>query len=310
MAILKTLFLAATAVSAVFALPAPVQLESREVGQPSEPESKVPSPKIPSPWDEGAVSQYPIHSSCNATQTRQIEMGLNEAIELAGHAKDHILRWGNQSEIYQKYFGDRPSMEAIGAFDVIASGDKGGVLFRCDNPDGNCELEGYGGHWRGENGTDETVICELSYKTRRSLITMCALGYNVAESETNTFWAADLMHRLYHMPPVGETWVEHYTDTYEDVIELAASNKTQSTHDSGTLQYFALEAYAYDIAVPGEGCPGPQIDLDHDHDHDHGDEPSSTEIAAPSSPSETELPEVSTPILFYSIRMVKNDEAK
>jgi len=93
-------------------------------------------------WDAGAVSIYPIHSSCNSTQAAQINAGLNETILLAEHAKDHVLRWGNSSELYQKYFGKLPPYEIIGAYDQIVSGDKGSVLFRCDNPDNNCRLEG------------------------------------------------------------------------------------------------------------------------------------------------------------------------
>lgn len=113
--------------SAVSAIPTPVQNKT------------TPSP---SPWDAGAITQYPIHSSCNATQRLQIETGLNESIALANHAKEHILRWGNQSSIYRKYFGDRPSFEPIGIYELLSSGDKGNVLFRCDNPDGNCDNEG------------------------------------------------------------------------------------------------------------------------------------------------------------------------
>lgn len=96
-----------------------------------------PSPS-PSPWDAGATTHYPIHPSCNATQRLQLETGLNETIALAKHAKAHILRWGNESSIYRKYFGDRPSFEPVGAYEVVSSADKGGVLFRCDNPDGKC----------------------------------------------------------------------------------------------------------------------------------------------------------------------------
>ena len=98
------------------------------------------------PWDAGAVAEYMIHESCNATQARQIADGLLEAMELAEHAKNHILRWGNSSELYQKYFGDSPPYEAIGAFDILVNGDKAGVVFRCDNPDGNCQQEGK--YWR------------------------------------------------------------------------------------------------------------------------------------------------------------------
>ncbi|KAJ5095918.1 hypothetical protein NUU61_005274 [Penicillium alfredii] len=231
------------------------------------------------PWDAGAVSQYPIHSSCNATQRRQIELGLNETIALAEHAKAHILRWRNESEIYRKYFGNRPSMEPVGAFDIVINGDKENALFRCDNPDGNCDLDGeknysfrYAGHWRGENGTGETVICDLSYEARRSLSTMCALGYTVSGSETNTFWASDLLHRLYHLPTFGQDWIDHFADGYKEVVDLAAKTPIRSTRDSETLQYFALEVYAFDISVPGIGCPGAQ-----NHQHSSEEKPTTSQ---------------------------------
>ena len=83
---------------------------------------------------------------------------------------------------------------------------------------------------------------------------MCGQGYTVAEGATNTFWASDLMHRLYHVPAVGYGFIEHYVETYDDVIEFAENGTTTNTRDSDVLQYFALDAYAYDIAVPGVGC--------------------------------------------------------
>ena len=58
------------------------------------------------------------------------------------------------------------------------------------------------------------------------------------------------------MPAFGEGYVEHFTEDYAGVLEEAKVNSTQATHDSDSLQYFALEVYAYDIAVPGVGCPG------------------------------------------------------
>ncbi|PLB54774.1 zincin [Aspergillus steynii IBT 23096] len=225
-----------------------------------------------SPWDAGAVNLYPIHQSCNATQRLQIETGLNETIALADHAKAHILRWGNESAIYRKYFGDSPSIEAIGAYDIVVNGDKGGVLFRCDNPDGNCDLDEWAGHWRGSNATSETVICDLSYTTRRSLTTLCSQGYTVSSSKPNTFWAADLLHRLYHLPAIGQGLIEHYADDYEEVVELAkGDNSTLATKDSNTLQYFALEVFAYDVVVQGEGCSGDDGEED-SHDDGKGEE--------------------------------------
>ncbi|KAK5957562.1 Prenylated Rab acceptor protein 1 [Knufia fluminis] len=238
-----------TAAATALAAPTSVQLETRQ--QPG-----APFQQQLTGWNEGAVSNFPIHSSCNSTQRAQIAAGLNETILLAEHAKEHVLRWGNSSELYQKYFGELPPFQVIGAFDLVVSGDKGGVLFRCDDPDNNCHQDGWAGHWRGDNATAETVICDLSYETRRWLNSMCGLGYNIAEGATNTFWASDLLHRLYHMPAFGYGHIEHVVETYDDVIEFAKNNTETNVHDSDVLQYFALDAYAYDIAVPGVGCPG------------------------------------------------------
>lgn len=114
----------------------------------------------------------------------------------------------------------------------------------------------WGGHWRGSNATNETVICDLSYSTRRPLEQLCGFGYTVAGSESNTYWASDLIHRLYHLPAYSEGHIEHFTEDYAGALEQSKTNATYATHDSDVLQYFALEVYAYDIAVPGVGCPG------------------------------------------------------
>ncbi|KAJ8117033.1 hypothetical protein OPT61_g1673 [Boeremia exigua] len=210
-------------------------------------------------WDAGAVHQYPIHASCNATQHQYIRNGLDETLTICRQARDHILRWGNSSAIYQKYFGNAPTGEPIGWFTKIVDGDKSDVLFRCDDPDQNCATQSnWAGHWRGANASSETVICDRSYELRRPLEGMCMFGYDVANGATNFYWASDLLHRLLHIPKVGEGVVEHYggADEYPGVLALAESNPTEAVRNSDTLQYFALEVYAHDVAVPGVGCPG------------------------------------------------------
>ncbi|KAL8748384.1 MAG: hypothetical protein Q9184_007346 [Pyrenodesmia sp. 2 TL-2023] len=82
------------------------------------------------------------------------------------------------------------------------------------------------------------------------------MGYTVAEGATNTYFGSDLLHRLYHIPAFGENYVEHFAEDYAEVLELAKTNETYATHDSDTLQYFALDVYAFDIVVPGIGCSG------------------------------------------------------
>lgn len=65
-------------------------------------------------WNAGGSKSWPIHESCNATEKALLTRGLDEAATLAGHAKDHVLRFGNSSEFYQKYFGLAPTGEVIG----------------------------------------------------------------------------------------------------------------------------------------------------------------------------------------------------
>lgn len=83
-------------------------------------------------------------------------------------------------------------------------------------------------------------------------------GYDVANGATNTYWGSDLLHRLLHVPKVGEGVVEHYghEGKYPGVLSFAKENSTYAVRNSDSLQYFALEVYAHDVAVPGIGCAG------------------------------------------------------
>ena len=87
------------------------------------------------------MSQYEIHQSCNATETAILRQALTETEILAAHAKDHILRFGNGSSYYRKYFGNAPTAEPAGWYDRLVNGDKAGVLFRCDDIDHNCATQ-------------------------------------------------------------------------------------------------------------------------------------------------------------------------
>jgi hypothetical protein len=93
-------------------------------------------------WTQNALQEYPIHSSCNATEARLLRQGLDETVELAEHARDHISIFGNSSYFYRKWFGTAPAGEAIGWYEKLIHGDKTGLLFRCDDPDENCQLDG------------------------------------------------------------------------------------------------------------------------------------------------------------------------
>jgi hypothetical protein len=58
------------------------------------------------------------------------------------------------------------------------------------------------------------------------------------------------------VPAISEGIVEHYAEDYAGVLELAETNSTYAVRDTDALQYFAIDAWAYDIANPGVGCTG------------------------------------------------------
>lgn len=207
-------------------------------------------------WADGWVKSFPIHKSCNDTEYNQLSAALLETQKLAAHARDHTVRFGNESKFYEKYFGDAPTGEVVGWYENIVSADKSDVLFRCDDIDGNCKNPGWAGHWRGENGSNQNVICELSFTSRRWLSQICSQGYTVSKSKDSIFWAGDLLHRIWHTDSLGQGVVGHYADTYEECLELAKTNVSEAVRNSATLRYYALDVYAYDISIPGKGCTG------------------------------------------------------
>ncbi|GAB7361691.1 hypothetical protein MBLNU230_g1738t1 [Neophaeotheca triangularis] len=208
----------------------------------------------------GGSKQFTIHNSCNTTQHHQLTTALNEMTLLAAHARDHILRWGHSSTFFNRYFGNASTAEPIGWYSRIVDAEKSQAIIRCDDPDRNCETQdAWAGHWRGENATEETVICELSFEIRNHLDSMCGQGYTVAGSPTNFYWASDLMHRALHVPTISEDMVHHYAEDYNDALDNAMENPDQAVHDSDALQWFALDVYAFDVAAPGVGCTGEYV---------------------------------------------------
>lgn len=86
--------------------------------------------------------------------------------------------------------------------------------------------------------------------------------------------------------------MEHYADDYEEVVELKNGNQSSlATRDSNALQYFALEAYAFDVVVPGEGCSGDEQDGEGSKDDGHADE-EKEEQKEDEEEEEEDIPEV------------------
>ncbi|WVQ99805.1 hypothetical protein IAU59_006947 [Kwoniella sp. CBS 9459] len=225
-----------------------------------------------------------IHESCNATQRRMLEKGLADAFEVATVAQEYVATNGAEDPVFQKYFGTEPKSYAtvLGVWESLLTSNKEGVLLRCDNPDGNCGQPGWRGHWRGDNATSETVICDLSYTDRLYNEAFCMFGYTVAGSPLGTYWSIDLIHRMFHVPTITNALVGHYSEDYASALELAEHNATYSAIDSDALQAFAAHVYAVEVAKGGDACVGQAAES---HSDSHGAAASSSSAAAPSATS-------------------------
>ena len=98
------------------------------------------------------------------------------------------LRFGSKSPFFRKYFGNETaSAEVVGHFDNVVGADKSSILFLCDDLDDKCKM--MAGLVIGEvpNHSDQTIICDLSFVTRRYLSQLCSSGYTVSKSKTNIF---------------------------------------------------------------------------------------------------------------------------
>ncbi|KAL0066356.1 Prenylated Rab acceptor protein 1 [Marasmius tenuissimus] len=201
------------------------------------------------------LSSITIHESCNETERGTLTRALQDTFAVAEAARDYIVKNG-ADEVYQRYFGKAQPFSVIGVFDHLLSGDKTGVLLRCDDIDQNCHQDGWAGHWRGLNATSETVICPLSYQIRKFNDQWCQDGYTVTGSSASYYFATDLIHRFFHVPKINNNIVGHYADEYADCLGLAVRRPQQAGYNTHTLQYFASEAYALTVARPGVGCTG------------------------------------------------------
>lgn len=136
-----------------------------------------------------------LHSSCNATQQRMLKQALGEMNEVTSFAIEYLEHNGAQDQVFTTYFGTEPEAypTVIGAYKALLSANKKGVLIRCDDPDGNCHQDGWRGHYRGENATTETVICDSSYTDRLFNSAFCMFGFQLAKDKPSTYWSIDLM---------------------------------------------------------------------------------------------------------------------
>ncbi|KDE06854.1 hypothetical protein MVLG_02890 [Microbotryum lychnidis-dioicae p1A1 Lamole] len=207
------------------------------------------------------TTEVTILESCSVAQTHHLRQGLEEMLELANHAKERLLERGETDELYVTYFGNAPASSVIGYYSQIALGNKAGVILRCDDPDKNCATQStaegpWAGHYRGKNASHETVICPPSFNVsnRVSLSELCWDGRLIGSGNPSHYLGADLMHRLTHVPSVTFGHVDHTAEGYAESLRLASTNNSLAAFNSDTFQFFALDAYARDVAFAPNGC--------------------------------------------------------
>ncbi|EST05377.1 Metallopeptidase, catalytic domain protein [Kalmanozyma brasiliensis GHG001] len=258
--------------SATSALAAPFSFLSARDHTSSAYSSFAPESSIDADWR--------IHESCNGTQRAQLSSGISDMKKLGLNSIHYILNHPN-SEFFTTYFGaSADPAPVLGYFMQLVYGDKGDALLRCDNPDNNCRLPEWNGHWRGNNATAETVICDLSFFSRRPLEALCGKGFQLAQDNPSVYFGADLMHRAMHVPEFMHEKIHHYSDSYEDVLELAKTNSSAAVSNQHSLQYFALDVYSRKLTK--WGCVGEVDEVDHSG-HAHASTSSSSSSSATAS---------------------------
>ena len=89
-----------------------------------------------------SIEGFPIHGSCNGTERSQLQRALGDTIKLAQTAAQYVYKHGNSSQLFTKYFGTSPTAEVIDWYEKVLYANRDGILFRCDDIDNNCRLDG------------------------------------------------------------------------------------------------------------------------------------------------------------------------
>ncbi|WRT64462.1 uncharacterized protein IL334_001394 [Kwoniella shivajii] len=210
-------------------------------------------------WSAGASNTFSVWgNSCNTTQLELIGEGLAQTFKLVEHGRDHLRRYGNDS-YFQRWFGKTNDPNTLqGLFDRIVSGDKGNVSFTCDDIDNTCNGK-YGiipGYF--SSSTPElTVVCPTYYLSKFPMDELCTRGNTITSQGSESTDGSWFLHRLLHLPIASGGLLKDVVDSAHDAVELAKGvNATQSIHNIHSIQYYALDVYASDILLPGEGCLG------------------------------------------------------
>ena len=195
-----------------------------------------------------------FHQSCNATNQRMLSSGLKDTLEVTAVTRDKLLANGTD-KFFKRWFGNSSVFTVIGTLEYVIESGKSDVLYRCDDPSGDCAV--HSTDWPGyhvTNTTGETNICDLFYQTKKPLSTICFEG-DIVELGPKHYSGIDLFHRFLHLDNLnGNGFISEWTETLPEVLYLAENNATFAARNTDNYLYYLADVYAATVN-PG-GCLG------------------------------------------------------
>lgn len=202
-------------------------------------------------WDD---ITYPTIKNCNSSQIKLVNKYYQDMLEVVSVSRAHLIENG-VDEAFEHWFGeDGNPLTVLGALDNIAVGAKDGVLYRCDDIEGSCAE--HLGSWPGYhrvNASQETVLCDYFFASRRPIEEMCLIG-NITDVTPKKFAGIDLFHRFLHIESINKGFIVEYTEEWDEIVDYAANNASYAVLNTDNILYYLAETYALNL-TPG-GCLG------------------------------------------------------
>lgn len=196
-----------------------------------------------------------IHHTCNETNARMLTPALKDSLEVSAYAKNRLLNYGKDNTFYQRWFGNGSIFTVYGVLDYLVESAKDGILYRCDDVDGQCAT--HSTTWPGyhrSSAPKETVICDLFYNSKKPLSTICSDG-TILEVGPKHYAGVDLLHRYLHVPSMSsDGYIAGYAEELSEVLDYAKHNSTYAVRNVDSYLHYLADVYSTAV-IPG-GCMG------------------------------------------------------
>ncbi|KAG7758859.1 hypothetical protein KL930_003084 [Ogataea haglerorum] len=193
----------------------------------------------------------PILHTCNETYTGIINAHLQDSLEAAAFARNRLMEYGKDDEIFMRWFGDGSIYEVIGLLDYLVEANKDHISWRCDDISDKCDPNPTWGGYSYEES--QNVLCPYFFQERVALSKLCFDG-TIVETTPKHYGGIDMLHRYLHLPAMNTEYIQEYYEEIDEILDLAQNNATFATRNVDSYLYYIAEVYAESV-VPG-GCLG------------------------------------------------------